>query len=382
MNDEDFISKFFFLYTSASKSDFDIGIVYPEKMDLYNILEEEDDNIRILSKKLINYAIFNSSSKKQEQDKPEPFEFKDPNKVIPSYLYAKILLNLYGSDTVINRFSLGLAIEVSEKNLPLLIKYKSRDEYQDNIESFKKFLDYISILCCPGIKLKASMNPIIYMPVPFFLKYAPSSPSWNLILFDVNKGYVTLDTPSIQRFFREVIFDIILRSVNGNMPTPTDSIMNNKKFIEDSQFISGLNNKYKQMEAENILSIDKSAYPPCIVHILMDMGMHGDVNKIRNVSHFGRFTIATFFNHFGLTAEQITEYFKLLPDFNRHFTLYQVKQIKERNYEIPKCDSLKTNNLCYSEEDHLCERVSHPMEFYKRKYMAKHGKEVEDKHEE
>jgi hypothetical protein len=376
MNDEDFISKFFFLYNS--KLDFDIGMVYPEKMDLYNILGEEEDNIRILSKKLITYAIFNSSSKKQEQDKPEPFEFKDPNKVIPSYLYAKILLNLYGSDAVINRFSLGLAIEISENNIPLLIKeYRSLHK-----ESFRNFIKYISTLCCQGIKLKESTNPIIYVPIPSFLKYAPSSQSWNLLLFDVDKGYVILDNFRIQRFFREVIFDIILRSVKGNMPTPTDVIMNNKKFIEDSHFISDLNNKYKQIEAENILSIDKSAYPPCIVHILMDMGMYGDVKKIHNVSHFGRFTIATFFNHFGLTIEQITDYYKLLPDFNRQFTLYQVKQIKERNYEIPKCDSLKTNNLCYSEEDRLCERVSHPMEFYKKRYMAKHGKEVEEKNEE
>jgi len=377
MDDEIFISRFFFLYTSSSRSDFDIGIVYPEKMDLNNILSDEEDNIRILSKKLITYAIYNSSSKKQEQDKPEPFEFNDPNKVIPSYIYAKILLNLYGSDTVINRFSLGLAIE-SEKNIRALI-----DDYKSlNKESFRNFIKYVSILCCPGIELKGSVDPIIYVPIPTFLKYAPSSPSWNLLLFDVDKGFVIIYTSNIQRFFREVIFDIILRSIKGDMPTPTESIMNNKKFIEDYNFILELNNKYKQMEAENILSIDKSAYPPCIVHLLTDMGMYGDVKKIHNVPHFGRFTIATFFNHFGLTIDQITEYYKLLPDFNRQFTLYQVKQIKERNYEIPKCDSLKTNNLCYSEEDKLCERVSHPMEFYKKKYMAKHGKEVEEKNEE
>jgi DNA primase large subunit len=104
-----------------------------------------------------------------------------------------------------------------------------------------------------------------------------------------------------------------------------------------------------------------------------------------NLSHAGRFCIATFLHRAGASFETIVDAFRGAPDFDESVTRYQVEHITlhdgGRGYEPPECDTLRSHGLCAREgdpdapqpgdrqRDPICfePTLRHPLQYYRRR---------------
>jgi len=105
-------------------------------------------------------------------------------------------------------------------------------------------------------------------------------------------------------------------------------------------------------------------YPPCIKHAIEAL------NNGENLSHSGRFMLATFLLGRGQTIDDIAPLFKNAPDYNEKVTRYQIKQVagesgNKTKYACPSCEKIKSNDLCYITPD--CDNIINPMQFGKKR---------------
>ena len=126
--------------------------------------------------------------------------------------------------------------------------------------------------------------------------------------------------------------------------------------------IKKLSNLAKKFVVTTIVS---GAYPPCIEHAIEAL------NKGENLSHSGRFMLATFLLGRGQAIDEIAPLFKNAPDYNEKVTRYQIKQISgessgnKTKYACPSCEKIQSNNLCYITPD--CDNIINPMQFGKKR---------------
>ncbi|HYA10566.1 MAG TPA: hypothetical protein VEH10_02695 [Thermoplasmata archaeon] len=120
-------------------------------------------------------------------------------------------------------------------------------------------------------------------------------------------------------------------------------------------------------------------FPPCVRKMQRTLE-HGD-----NLSHAGRFCLASFLHRAGASFETIVDAYRGAPDFDESVTRYQVEHITSRNdgrgYEPPECDTLRSHGLCAREgdpeapqaadraPDPICfePTLRHPLQYYRRR---------------
>ena len=112
--------------------------------------------------------------------------------------------------------------------------------------------------------------------------------------------------------------------------------------------------------------VKTSAFPPCIKRL------YEATKAGRRMSHIGRFTLTSFLLNVGFTPEEVVNLFHPLSDFSERMTRYQVEHIagdrgSRTKYLSPSCKTLKTHGICVN-PDELCERVRHPLAYYKRRH--------------
>ncbi|WP_297026059.1 DNA primase regulatory subunit PriL [Thermoplasma sp.] len=112
---------------------------------------------------------------------------------------------------------------------------------------------------------------------------------------------------------------------------------------------------------------DASMFPPCINEIIKNL------ESGVNVSHMGRLALASFLHKAGYSEDEIVSYFRNAPDFDENITRYQIKhisgEISGTEYTPPKCETMRSNHLCYMDDDPLCHRewMKHPLTYYEVK---------------
>jgi hypothetical protein len=384
ITDETIFTEFPYLYNSIIRDEIDIYID-SDKMYLVNVLSSPyDDSIRSFAKEFIKLSIDFSSEKKKTKvdlysEKDEyKLHSKNINVVIPAYIYSKILMYNGGSDFIIKKFSMGLSM-MAENRINEWIESKSTDKWNLLDRLFEVIKKNIAMKLEWKEKHLSNMSPRV--GIADFLKYSVNIGFyWNPIFFDIANGYVSIPIyeKKTGRFFREVINELIRDSFKNMKANLSDEILKNEKYKEDLAFIKDLTKKYEhEINKENApLFTDKSgtSFPPCIVHILKDLGMlnkfgipEKETGQIKNVPHTGRLSLVCFLNNISYPKEMIIECFSKAPDFKIDYTRYQVNHIVDRNYSMASCDTMRANNLCFSEEDPLCEKVVHPIEFYRKK---------------
>jgi DNA primase large subunit len=126
-------------------------------------------------------------------------------------------------------------------------------------------------------------------------------------------------------------------------------------------------------------SILPSRFPPCI------RKMQRTLQAGENLSHAGRFALASFLHRAGADFETIVDAYRGAPDFDESVTRYQVEHISHQRdglgYEPPECDTLRSHGLCARDgdptaplpvdraSDPLCHepRLRHPLQYYRLK---------------
>ena len=84
-----------------------------------------------------------------------------------------------------------------------------------------------------------------------------------------------------------------------------------------------------------------------------------------------RFGLTSFLVNVGMDIDEIVKLFVSVTDFDEEFTRYQIEHIaglrgSRTKYTPPTCSTFKTHGVCYNPE-RLCERIKHPLSFYRRR---------------
>ncbi len=262
-----------------------------------------------------------------------------------SFLIAIILLKLSGMNTLINRFSLAEARR-AEKFLE-----------KDLIGNLNKTSEELAIKIIRDIfsvSVKKIKNYFV-IPIPDYLRHAVNfhELEWKLVNRRVENGMVFLTPHETVRLIRKELGGYIgsrIRSAN----TPSM----HKGFEDKVNKLVGLAKKF------TVSATVSTEYPPCIKHAI-DVLENGE-----NLSHSGRFMLATFLLGRGQPIDKIALLFKNAPDYNEKITRYQINQIAgetggNTKYSCPSCEKIKSNDLCFAIPE--CDNIINPIQFGKKR---------------
>ena len=190
------------------------------------------------------------------------------------------------------------------------------------------------------------------VPVPDYLRRAVTfhAREWKMVNRRVESGMVYLTPHETVRLVRQELVNYIISKIEGAAtPPPVPAL---------SQFVDRLS----AMEARFRPKIASAAgeFAPCVKHAAKTMS-DGD-----NLSHAGRFLLATYLLARGRSIEDIVPYFEKAPDYKESVTLYQLRHLAGKSgrgtaYRCQSCQKLKTLGLCYEIPE--CAGITNPLQF-------------------
>ena len=298
--------------------------------DLKRIVSMAFDRIKVAS----DGKIYNSNLSTNDSLPMEVF----------SFLIAVILLKLTGMHTLIRRFSLAEARR-SERFLERdLSNYKDKTKEQLALQIMQELF---------SITIKKQEDDFI-IPISNYLKHSINfhEREWKLINRKVNSGNVLLTSHETVRLVRKEIDRYISSKIHSS---------NTPEMIEGFQeYVDKLRILAKKFEVK---IVESSEHPPCIKHAIEVL------EKGENLSHSGRFMLATFLLAKGQQVEQIAPLFKNAPDYNEKVTLYQLNHLSGKtsttSYNCPSCEKLKSQNLCFAVPE--CDNIINPIQFGRKR---------------
>ena len=190
---------------------------------------------------------------------------------------------------------------------------------------------------------------------------------WRLVNRQVSKGRVKLGGDDLEELIRERIRHLLQRQ----LPLPVPA-----RVCETLQpLLADITGSYQATILRDFGEVEEEAFPPCLQALV------GAITAGTNLPHAGRFAIVAFLHNIGMKPVQIMEIFARAPDFDPEKTRYQVEHISGRGgteYTAPSCATLRTTGFCVN-RDSLCERVNHPLSYYRirKKREREKGKEKE-----
>jgi len=196
------------------------------------------------------------------------------------------------------------------------------------------------------------------------------SPYWKLVNRVLSRGQVYLQRHELARLMAEALRERLLQRFSIPLSlSPAEPV---KDALKEVVELGRLRVVRSTASAELPLCGGEEAYPPCIKS-LMDDALAG-----RQLPHMARFTLASFMLSIGKGVEEVIDLFRRLPDFDEKRTSYHVRHIageigSKTKYTPPSCDTMRTFNLC-SSPDELCNRVKHPLTYYKIKTQGQREK--------
>jgi len=262
-----------------------------------------------------------------------------------SFLIAIILLKLSGMNTLINRFSLAEARRAE--------KFLEKD-LVDNSNKTSEELAIKIIRDIFSVSVKKDKNHFV-IPISDYLRHAVNfhELEWKLVNRHVESGMVFLSPHETVRLIRRELGGYIRSRIRA---ANTPSLY---KGFEDK--VNRLVDLAKKFTVSATVSTE---YPPCIKHAI-DALESGE-----NLSHSGRFMLATFLLGRGQSIDEIAPLFKNAPDYNEKVTRYQINQIagetgSNTKYSCPSCEKLKSNDLCFAIPE--CDNIINPIQFGKKR---------------
>ena len=261
-----------------------------------------------------------------------------------SYPYARILVSCIDDRLLTKRYALAEAEHMNA----LLTDVKSA------IPTIFKELE---------INAAKADDGMVNMHFADFLRYSyvMKATEWKLINMDVRDGYVRLTDDKFIRLLQNAYRVRIEQELPLNVP---DGV---RLLVE--QEVEAVNIELQHMK--NRLSptggqeVKNEFLPPCI-RAMISMAQNG-----QNLPHSARFTLVSFLHALGMNYDQIIAVFAASPDFDESKSEYQIKHITgdltgTDGYTPPECATMRTNGICF-EPDALCEKIKHPLNYYRIK---------------
>ena len=261
-----------------------------------------------------------------------------------SFLIAVILLKLSGMNTLIRRFSLAEARRAE--------KFLEKDLInQKDVKKSKLSLQILQELFSVTVQKNDEHFTI---PIADYLKHAINFHERELKLINrkVVSGKVHLTSHETVRLVRKELDRHIFNKINSS--SSPEMIQGFEPYVQKLRTLA------KKFEVK---TVESTEFPPCIKHAIEVL------EKGENLSHSGRFLLATFLLNKGQTIGQIAPLFKNAPDYNPKVTLYQLKQLSgisgTTKYKCPSCEKVKTQNLCFPVS--ACDTIINPLQFGRKR---------------
>ena len=185
---------------------------------------------------------------------------------------------------------------------------------------------------------------------------------WKLVNRIMKNGYVLLTRNEAARLLQgEVEAKIearLAKHARINLPEPLRQRLDrvSKVFEENRSRLGG----------ESLpTTVVNEAFPPCM-RICLEGLLSG-----RRASHMERFALTSFLVHVGMPLEKMVDLYVSVTDFDEAMTRYQIEHIAgvkghRTRYTPPTCDTLRTHGICRG-KDETCQRVKHPLAYYRIK---------------
>lgn len=180
---------------------------------------------------------------------------------------------------------------------------------------------------------------------------------FKLVNRHVHNGQVEIKKSELLELLRERIRVILRRDLPYNVPK---SICQQLKPVAES-----IKKEYQEQMLQQFGTIEETAFPPCMQALITAL------TAGTNLTHAGRFSLTSFLHTIGMDLAGIAALYGRSPDFDPEKTMYQVEHITGRGgsgteYTAPACAAMRTTGLCVN-RDALCEKVNHPLSYYKAK---------------
>ncbi len=275
-------------------------------------------------------------------------------KELLSYPVARILVSCINDNYLIRRYALAEAKSAYER-----VKELSDDDLKEFAHDFNiaAVIDERSVI----------MHFIDYIRYVHVIH----EHRWKLVNRNMDRGKVTL----IKEDFSRILEEAIRKRIESSLPlsVPAKICTSLERYLLEIR--NSLTTRKSEFSIEEFKEIMPDCFPPCMVHAL------SSAQAGVNLPHSMRFALTSFLLNIGMNTEGIIELFKVSPDFDEERTRYQVMHIHGATgttYTSPSCATMITYGNCFGKEA-LCERISHPLSYYRRKaWILKRGKS-EDK---
>ncbi|HMA05198.1 MAG TPA: DNA primase regulatory subunit PriL [Methanomicrobiales archaeon] len=188
---------------------------------------------------------------------------------------------------------------------------------------------------------------------------------WRLVNRQVIRGRVQIGKDELEELVRERIRHLLHRQLPLPVPAQVCEVL--------SPLLADISATYQATVMRDFGEVEEGAFPPCLQALV------GAITAGTNLPHAGRFAITAFLHNIGMKPVQIMEIFARAPDFDPEKTRYQVEHISGRGgteYTAPSCATLRTTGFCVN-RDSTCERVNHPLSYYRLKKRREKGRAKE-----
>lgn len=300
----------------------------------YPFLEESKKYVadkNLSPEKIINHPIYSRAvevARQRIEDgisgeiKYEPRSELDSEIWLISSPIAKILVN----------FVPHMLKKYANSEAELAINLLKKDEKKDIV--LKKIISYEKLENLENLE-KNKINFIEY------LKYSSKIPDerFRLVNRTLDKGFILIDDQDMLKLAKEAIRKKFEARIElKNIPEKFNEIA--KSFI-----------KYEIIPAS---TKEKQEHPPCITALISRI-------KTGEVSHQGRFLLATYLINSNLSTEKIMKIFSESPKYDEKKTSYYIEYLsgtKGKKYSCPTCAKIKSMGLCAAE----C-KIKHPLQY-------------------
>jgi len=290
-------------------------------------------------------------------------------RVEEAVLYALVGRKLRNEEIELLSFPVAIMLTVATENAFIKKRYalaEAKQAYNDmKLEPKERVL-----AIAQNFALKLAPNNDVKIPYEFALHFTDylrntthlREKRWKLVNRLLFNGNVYLTRNEAARLLSEEIRKYIEKRLEvKEMPEFPP------KITEMAEKIKKLSiDKIGKAEMEGFpKTILQTAFPPCI------NALYQAISAGRHLSHIGRFALTSFLINIGMPPESVIELFKNFSDYNQRMTSYQVEHIagergSRTRYIPPRCETLKTHGLC-TEPDETCQKIFHPLSYYRRK---------------
>jgi DNA primase large subunit len=252
----------------------------------------------------------------------------------------------------------------------------ARDRFVDDLNSDASFgsvgrarVEFNEIVEEFGVRLREGGNKY-EMEVGNFLELASgmSDEEWKLVNRSVEDGWVRVGRDDVLELAREAVRQRVAEDLPLDVPE------------EVQEFVSPAVREVREVVAETDVTteidrVEESEFPPCMETLL------AEVREGKHLEHHSRFAITSFLTNIGMDTDEIIETYEVNPGFGEEMTRYQTDHIRgdtgPTEYTCPSCSTMVTYGDCRN-KDELCETISHPLGYYRKRLEELDEEEDED----